>query len=205
MKIDLSKTQKYLNWLSTKLFLDNIAEKSKTRIINRGMVYWCHFGYNIGSELSKSNPRPCVIIQKEEYNKKSPNVIVVPVTHSFANLSCIVPLETRKNESGDLILDGYVNVSNIMCISKARLTDPICELSSDEVKKIEFAIMRQLDIMKYYKDLEDKFQKSKKYIVKANDELYKQKQILNEVKGVLRLEDNEIKHNLKNILDKLEK
>ena len=205
MNINLSKTQKYLNWLSTKLFLDNISTRSKKRVVERGMVYWCHFGYNIGSELSKSCPRPCVVIQKDDYNKKSPNVIVVPVTHKFAELSCIVPLETRYNESGDIILDGYVNVSNIMCISKARLTDPICTLSPDESKNIDFAVMRQLDIMQYYKDLENKYHNSKQYIIRANNRIYKQRQIFDEMKEISKLDEKEIRYSLNKLIDNLEK
>lgn len=203
MNIDLSKTQKYLNWLNTKLYLDNISERAKNRSVEKGMVYWCHFGYNVGNELSKSHPRPCVVIQKNEYNKKSPNVIVVPVTHKYAKLSCIVPLESRCNESGDIVLDGYVNVSNIMCVSKARLTNFICELKFDEMKNIDFAIMRQLNIIQYYKDMENKFQNSKQYIIKVNDDLYKQKQALLEIKELINLDEKEIKNNLIEILDNL--
>jgi len=205
MNINLGKAQKYLNWLSTKLYLDNISTRSKKRVVERGMVYWCHFGHNIGSELSKSCPRPCVVVQKDDYNKKSPNVIVVPVTHKFAELSCIVPLETRHNESGDIVLDGYVNVSNIMCISKARLTDPICSLNPDEIKNIDFAIMRQLDIIQYYKDVENKYLNSKKYIIRANDRIYKQKQVFNEIREILKLDEKEIKCSLNKLIDKLEK
>lgn len=204
MNIDLCKTQKYLNWLNTKLYLDNISSKAKDRKIYRGMVYWCHFGYNIGNELSKSTPRPCVVIQKSDYNMKSPNVIVVPITHKTASLSCIIPIETKYDCNGNIILEGFINVSSIRCISKARLADPICKLKSDELKKIDMAIMRQLDIMQHYKDLENKYEKSKRYIKTANDKIYRSKNALKEIKGLLTLEDKEIKGILKKILDKID-
>ena len=77
MDIDLSKTQKYLDWLKRKLYLDKLSEKSKTRVVKRWQVYWCDFGIGIGSEMSKESPRPCVILQKTVINKNSPNTFII--------------------------------------------------------------------------------------------------------------------------------
>ena len=69
--ISLSKTQQYLDWLKTKLFLDSNAESAKKRVVKRGEVYKCNLGIGIGSEESKE--RPCVVLQRDKANLESPN------------------------------------------------------------------------------------------------------------------------------------
>ena len=54
--------QNFISWMSTKSQLNAIAPNAAKRLVKRGQVYWCHFGLNIGSEISKSTPRPAVII-----------------------------------------------------------------------------------------------------------------------------------------------
>ena len=164
MDIDLSKVQKYLDWLKRKLYLDKLAEKSKTRVVKRGQVYWCDFGIGIGSEMSKESPRPCVVLQQAVANIKSPNTIVVPVTHDTGHLPCLVPIRAYYSDGGDLILDGHVNVSNIVCVSKSRLGDFITDLDNSEIKNIEIAIATQLGIYGKYKSLKDKINNKDEYI-----------------------------------------
>lgn len=163
-KIDLSKTQKYIEWLKTKLFLDSISDKSKTRLVKRGQVYWCHFGYNIGSEMSKSTERPAIIVQKNYLNGKSPNTIVVPVTHDASNLSCLIPLKPKLDSDSNIILDGSANISNIVCISKARLGNYIATVSNAELKSIDEQIAKQLDLFSYYSQIKKALDSERKYI-----------------------------------------
>lgn len=154
MDIELSKTQKYLDWLKKKLYLDKVASAAKNRFVKRGQVYWCEFGMGIGSEMSKESARPCVIVQKTAINKNSPNTIVVPITHDTDSFPCLVPIREYFDNCGNKILDGQVNVSNIVCISKSRLTKQICQLDDAEICEIDKKIMYQLDIYKLYYDAE---------------------------------------------------
>lgn len=41
--------------MNTKSYLNSIAPNAANRFVKRGQVYWCHFGLNIGSEMSKSS------------------------------------------------------------------------------------------------------------------------------------------------------
>ena len=152
MDIDLSKTQKYLDWLKRKLYLDKLSVKSKTRVVKRGQVYWCDFGIGVGSEMSKESPRPCVILQKTVINKHSSNTIVAPITHDEGTIPCLIPIREYYDTNGKKILDGQVNISNITCVSKGRLSGQICQLDSNEVKEIDKQLMQQLDIYKPYYD-----------------------------------------------------
>ncbi len=182
MNIDLTKTQKYLEWVKRKLYLDAISQNAKHRVVKRGQVYWCDFGIGIGSEMSKETPRPCVVLQQTTINIKSPNTIVVPITHDDTKLPCLIPIREYYSSDQKLILDGQANVSNITCISKARLGDFIVQLSNDEVASIEKAIMIQLGVYGKFKEMQDKIQSKNEYISKikaernaAQDELHRLK------------------------------
>lgn len=166
MSFDLTKTQKHLDWLKTKLYLDFNSYHAVNRVVKRGEVYWYHVGYNIGNELSKETPRPCVILQKSFINKHSSNVIVAPITHSASILPCLVPIKSRFSSSGKTILDGNINVSGLMCVSKIRLTEYICTLSKEELKAIDEALAQQLDLYDRYMELKKENEQKQTYISK---------------------------------------
>lgn len=159
MEIDLNKAQKYLDWMKVEMFLDANAEYAKTRKVRRGQVYWCHFGQNIGSEMSKDIPRPAVILQSDFYNQRSANTIVAPITHNPAEITCLIPIEKQLDDDGNIILEGKVNISNIVCVSKARLCDYISELSEKDMHQMDWAIARQMDLLRYYEDQQYQLEK----------------------------------------------
>lgn len=169
INIDLSRTQMYLEWLKTKLFLDSRASCAKSRIVKRGEVYKCNLGQNIGSEECKE--RPCVIIQYDAGNTKSPNTIVAPITHSNSKLPIVIPIADKYNSDGDVILDGNVLLGNIICVSKARLGEFITNLETDEIKRIDEAIAISLDIKRHYDKLNNILNDKLKYIDKLKNKV----------------------------------
>ena len=169
MQVELSKIQNLLDWLKTKIYLDTISTNAIKRVVRRGEVYKCNFGIGIGSEMQKE--RPCIIVQNNTRNSRSGNVIVVPISHTNKKISCIVPIETRKDESGNLILDGYANVSNLMCISKARLGSYITTISKEEMKNIDMELFATLDLFDYYKQFERQIKDKNQYILKLKNQL----------------------------------
>ena len=177
MQVELSKIQNLLDWLKTKIYLDTISTNAIKRIVRRGEVYKCNFGIGIGSEMQKE--RPCIIVQNNTRNSRSGNVIVVPISHTNKKISCIVPIETRKDESGNLILDGYANVSNLMCISKARLGSYITTISKEEMKNIDMELFATLDLFDYYKQFERQIKDKNQYILKLKNQLTELKKITN--------------------------
>ena len=161
-KIELTKVQKMLDWLKTKLFLDSISSNSKNRTVKRGEVYECNFGIGIGSEIQKD--RPCVIIQNDIRNLKSGNAIVAPITHTEKMVPCIASIETQYKEDNSILLDGCVNLSLIQTVSKARLGNYITKLSNKDIKNINYSIYDSLGLMSNIKDMEDKILKKDNYI-----------------------------------------
>ena len=167
-KVELSKVQSMLEWLKTKLYLDTLSEKAKSRIVRRGEVYECCFGIGIGSEMQKT--RPCVIIQGDVGNINSSNVIVAPITHTEKCIPSMAKLETQINlKDGSTILNGCVNLSNIQTVSKARLGDFITKLTSDDVKNVNTSILVSLGLIKEHNELKLKIKKQEKYIEKLKN------------------------------------
>lgn len=164
MNIDLTKTQQYLEWLKNKLYLNAIALSAKSRIVYRGQVYRCNLGIGIGSEECKE--RPCVILQYNSANRTSPNTLVAPITHTTSTLPIVVPISEKRDSSGKLLLDGNVLLGNIACVSKARLSDYITDLSADEMKAVDKAISLSLGINHHYQTLQNKYNDKLQYIEK---------------------------------------
>ena len=162
MNIELEKIQSMLDWLKTKIYLDSIAVKAKNRIVHRGEVYTCNFGIGIvGSEMQKD--RPCVIIQGNVGNINSSNVIVAPITHTDKPLPCMAKIESQHNNQG-IILDGFVNLSNVQTVSKARLGDFITRLSKNDIKQIDNALYVSLGLIKNINEYERKITNLNNYI-----------------------------------------
>lgn len=162
MLIDLYETQSMLEWLKTKLYLNTQVSNTRHRSLQRGQVYWCNFGCGVGSEMQKN--RPAVIVQNNIANIKSGNTIVVPITHDNSTLPCMAPITSQFDNNGSLILDGQANTSNILCVSKARLGSLICTLPNADMKKIDEALSKSVDLMGYYADLKSKLDDKLAYI-----------------------------------------
>lgn len=162
MDIDLTKTQQYLEWLKEKLYLNHLSATAQKRIVCRGEVYRCKFGVGIGSEESKE--RPCVILQYDSANKTSPNTIVAPISHTTSKLPVVVPLATKKDSSGKVILDGNVLLGNITCVNKARLGAYITTLTTQEMMEVDKAIAISLNLLHHYQSLQNMYQDKLNYI-----------------------------------------
>lgn len=159
MSVEISNAQQFIDWLAKKSELNSRAQSATNRFVKRGQVYWCHFGINIGSEMSKSTPRPAVIVSNFQTNKNSSNVIVVPVTHNQNQLPYLVPISPVYDTNGVVKLDGQVNTANIICVSKARLDDFITALSAAQMRSIDKSIAISLDLTHYYTKEVDKYDK----------------------------------------------
>lgn len=185
MSIELSNAQQFIAWMNTKSHLNTIAVKSAKRFVKRGQVYWCHFGLNIGSEISKTTPRPAVVVSNFNTNKNSSNVIVVPVTHNKSQLPYLVPLTPVTDVSGQVILDGQADTADVICVSKARLGDLITTLSAAQMKDIDKSISISLDLMHYYSDEVDKYDKLTQYVTQVKTDRNNAQDIIRKIKDTV--------------------
>lgn len=195
--LDLRNTQAQLDWLKQQLFLDCVSSKTSARQVKRGQVYYCELGMGIGSELQKN--RPCVICQNDIGNIHSPKTIVIPLTHTCkSNLPCFVPIADKHDSNGNVILDGYINVTEMRSIDKARIGDYICDIEKDEMKAADKAVAQNLDIIKYYVTMENKYNDKLKHADMLSV-------LLSEIRQMLGVQNNsEIIDKLKKSLDKSE-
>lgn len=162
MSDELAQAEQFIGWMRTKAHLNATAGKAARRLVKRGQVYWCHFGLNVGSEISKCTPRPAVVVQNFAANRHSGNTIVAPVTHNKSVLPCLVPVSVA-DEQGNILLDGQVNTSNVLCVSKARLADFICALPGAKMREIDRSLAISLELMKYFQGEAEKYEKLKQY------------------------------------------
>lgn len=189
MLIDLHETQNMLEWLKTKLYLNTQTSNARNRSVQRGQVYWCNFGCGVGSEMQKK--RPAVIIQNNIANIKSGNTIVIPITHDNSTLPCMAPITPQYDNTGILILDGQANTSNLICVSKARLGDPICTLPNSDMKKIDEALAKSVDLMGYYADLKSKLDDKLNYIEIIKQQRNEAQDKIAEVVALLDTDEND--------------
>lgn len=175
MTIKFDVATKHIQWLKRTLELnhriDGIQDEERKKYIRkvtRGNVYLCDFGMGVGSEYQKTN-RPCVVIQQRIANVTSPIVIVAPITHTEKEYDTIVKLDTEINTSSLEAGDSYANLSQIMTLSKIRLGEFICQLNKDDMKKIDIAIAKSLDLHSYKLKYEGQIKNKEKHV----DALYK--------------------------------
>lgn len=203
MSVELSNAQQFISWMNTKSYLNSIASNAANRFVKRGQVYWCHFGLNIGSEMSKSTPRPAVVVSNFKTNKNSANVIVVPVTHNKATLPYLVPITPVTDASGNVILDGQADTADIICVSKARLGDLITTLSVAQMKDIDKSMSISLDLIHYYTDEVDKYNKLTQYVTQVKADRNKAQDTLEKLKEIISQDgfDEKSQEKIKELLD----
>lgn len=197
MQIELNKIQDLLEWMKTKLYLNTIVEQANKRYVKRGQIYNCYFGIGVGNEIQKL--RPCIILQNNIGNSKSGNIVVAPITHTYKDMPSIVKITTQYNDDGTILLDGYANVSNILCVSKARLGNYVTTLSTSEMKQIDAAIAISLDLMHYYAKLKNSLDDKLNYIQKIKQE---RNLAQNQVQELLKISNFTDFEELKNFLKK---
>lgn len=185
MSVELSNAQQFISWMNTKSYLNSIAQNAAKRFVKRGQVYWCHFGLNIGSEMSKATPRPAVVVSNFATNKNSSNVVVVPVTHNQSKLPYLVPITQITDGSGKVILDGQADTADIICVSKARLGDLIATLSAAQMKDIDRSISISLDLIHYHTDEVDKYDRLTQYVAQVKADRNKAQDTLEQLKEIV--------------------
>lgn len=139
-----------LNWTKDKILLDT-REKTRQerfkatnykqyrpRAVKQWEVYGCALGKNIGSEQNGIS-RPVIIVQDTSLCMKSPTVVVIPLTSAYdKNGIKKRQLNTHIEFSHEkMTKTSYIKVEHIRCVSKARLTEKMCELDDDTIQKVK--------------------------------------------------------------------
>ncbi len=143
----MSSAESYIPWLNKKLKLQNHFVKNQRKLsswkVNRGQIYSCFFGENIGFEKSRLEARPCLVVSSQRINHESGNVIVVPLSKNIKFMQGTNKLRysyhyiLKKANYPKLSYDSVVQCEDIRNVSKARLATYICNIDNADMKQIQ--------------------------------------------------------------------
>ena len=139
-----------LQWTKEKILMDTSEKyrqekyktsklrKFKPRAVKQWEVYGCALGKNVGSEQNGKS-RPVIIAQDTSNCMKSPTVLIIPLTAAFdKNGNKKRKLDTQIEFSHPKMSKlSYIKVEHARCISKARLTEKMCDLDPCTIKDIK--------------------------------------------------------------------
>lgn len=130
----LQKTQRILNWNRQKLYYNTAKKHQRYWIVKRGEVCFVDLGENIGSE--ENFLRPCLVIQSNSYNYKSPVFTCAIISTSKVTIPDI-QIEIKGNYSyvdekgNNRILSGAIDLGQIKTIGKERIINNIGMIGSE--------------------------------------------------------------------------
>ena len=139
-----------LQWTKEKILMDTSEKyrqekyktaklrKFKPRAVKQWEVYGCALGKNVGSEQN-GHSRPVIIAQDTSKCMKSPTVLIIPLTAALdKNGNKKRKLDTQIEFSHPKMSKlSYIKVEHARCISKARLTEKMCDLDDDTINEIK--------------------------------------------------------------------
>ena len=153
----MADANSYIQWSVKKLklnkiFFDNAKKLTKWKV-NRGEIYTCYFGENIGYEKSKIQARPCIVVSKDQINHESGNVVVIPLSKNIkyaddthTKLKYPYHYALYKSKYTKLTYDSAVQCEDIRCVSKSRLCTYIGHVQPEDMKEIKLKIKRALQL-----------------------------------------------------------
>lgn len=104
----------------------------------RGEVFWIAFDPSIGGEVQKT--RPAVVLSNDAANQVLNRLIVVPISSKVSRLypgEVVVQIDKQPSKAMS---------DQLTTVSKLRLKNRLTTLTSDELQKIEQAVLLQLGI-----------------------------------------------------------
>lgn len=159
----LKQRIEFVDWANRKF---NLQFADIPKNVYKRDIFFCEFGYNIGSE--QNHKRPVVILQNDKGNSSSTTTIVAPIT-TYENSVILkedgkyrieftndngekvskkldyyeIPVELESNYK--IKIQGYINLAQIRTISKKRLHKSyIAKITTDTELKINNSLKRLL-------------------------------------------------------------
>lgn len=91
------------------------------------------------SDLKSSKVRPAVVVSNGVYNKKSEDMIVVPMTSNLKLYEYAILVTDRNLESGELIADSKIKVDRIFSVSQK-----LVKMKIGKVKKETYELIKKM-------------------------------------------------------------
>lgn len=150
-----NKYEAMYRWICYKLKLQENFERNNQLRINypRGAIYACYMGMNIGHEKSRLEARPCLIVSTDEINRKSSNVIIIPLSKeikykhgSNTELAYDWHYVLKKAKYSRLNYDSAVQCEDIRCVSKSRMGKFITKVTPEDMNEIKKRLKSTLQL-----------------------------------------------------------
>src|SRR5258707_9209221 len=106
--------------------------------MNRGEVWWVQFDPSVGGEIQKT--RPAIILSNDRSNKYLNRVQVIPLTSKGERLYPSEVFVTFEGKKAKALAD------QLTTVSKLRFVNMIAKLSDSDLRAVESAVKRQLDL-----------------------------------------------------------
>ena len=111
-------------------------------MIERGEIHWTDLGASSGSRPAKR--RPVLVVQSDPYNgSRLATVVAVVITSNTALAAMPGNVFVPANATG-LPRDSVVNVTGLVTLNKADLTDRVGRLSLDLMNEVDRGLRRAL-------------------------------------------------------------
>lgn len=151
-----NNTQKLDDWTQEKKFLVDTysqdPESYKLMTINRGDIYLCKIGENIGEE--QNNERPVIVLSKTFYNNVSTQITIAPLSTTIRYKTVkgkrVPRIRTqfilKQTNYPFLTEDSCIKCEQIRSVSKVRLSHKLGNVEESTLDKIMIRIKDLFDI-----------------------------------------------------------
>ena len=109
--------------------------------IVKGAIFYADLEPSIGSE--QKGIRPVLVIQNDLGNKYSPTTIIAPIS---TKKDCNLPTHILIKQFDKIRHNSIIMLEQIRTIDKVRLKDFICFLNEEQLKEVDVALIKSLDI-----------------------------------------------------------
>jgi mRNA interferase MazF len=157
---EMEKYNKYehlFKWSALKLWIQQKYERKNLAdwFVPRGSIYGCYLGENIGYEKSGIDSRPVLVISNDAINRRSGNVVIIPLSKNIKWNRNLLPKKVLSQNSHYVLFkskytklnyDSAVQCEDIKVVSKSRLGGFICFVEPEDMKSIRKKIKYTLQI-----------------------------------------------------------
>lgn len=113
-------------------------------MISRGDIWWADLGKPLGSEPARR--RPVLVIQADAYNRSRLATVVVAVITSNVRLGQYPGNVDLPSGDSGLLRDSVVNVTAVVTVDRAELTDRIAAVPAHLMQSVDRGIKQVLDL-----------------------------------------------------------
>ena len=94
------------------------------------------------SDLTSSKVRPVIVISDDSHNKRSEDMIVVPMTANLKIAEYTLLVTNKDLESGKLIKDSKIKTDRIFSISQKVIKMKIGKIKGEVMKKVKEELLK---------------------------------------------------------------